>query len=89
MKPAPKTNSPVTVSLSAAGRGLLVFFILALALNAASLHRNNEQMPYGPLRSFWVSVSAPADKAARALRLDLPRQFLTRELGDPLNKTNP
>ena len=66
--------------------GLLAFYLIALALNAASLHRNNEQMPYGPVRSFWVAVSAPVARAAVAVGLDRPRAALTRTIGDALNR---
>lgn len=67
-------------------KGLLVFYVLALALNAASLQRNNEQMPYGPVRTFWVAVSTPVARVATALGLDRPRAILTRTVGDTLNK---
>jgi len=77
---------PTGMPLGRAWRGLLAFYLLALALNAASLHRNNEQMPYGPLRSFWVAVSAPAARIAVATGLDRPRAFLTRTIGDALNR---
>lgn len=66
--------------------GLLAFYLVALALNAASLHRNNEHMPYGPVRSFWVAVSAPVARAAAAVGLDRPRATLTRTIGDALNR---
>lgn len=71
--------------LARAWRGLLVFYALALALNAVSLHRNNEHMPYGPVRSFWVAVSAPAARLAEALGLDRPRELLARTAGAALN----
>ena len=67
-------------------RGLLVFYALALALNAGSLHRNNEQLPYGPVRSFWVGGSAPVARAAATLGLDRPRDLLAGTLGAVLNK---
>ena len=67
-------------------KGLLAFYLLALALNAVSLQRNNEQMPYGPVRSFWVAVSAPVARAAAAVGLDRPRAALTRTVGDVLNR---
>lgn len=74
------------VSLGSVWRGLLVFYALALALNAVSLHLNNEHMPYGPVRSFWVAVSRPVAQACAALRLDRPREWLSRGAGDALNK---
>ena len=91
MKPTLKSDAPVKlppghVSLGSVWRGLLVFYALALALNAASLHRNNEQMPYGPVRSFWVSVSRPVAGECAALRLDRPREWLSRNAGDALNE---
>jgi hypothetical protein len=63
-----------------------VFYALALALNAVSLHRNNEHLPYGPVRSFWVAASAPVARLAGALGLDRPREFLARTAGAALNK---
>jgi hypothetical protein len=82
----PAGAPPPGLSLGRAWRGLLAFYLVALALNAVSLHRNNEQMPYGPLRSFWVAVSAPAARIAAATGLDRPREFLTRTIGDSLNR---
>lgn len=82
-----KTESPRTgVPLAKAWYGLGVFYLVALALNAASLHRNNEHMPYGEVRSFWVSVSAPVRGATVALGLDRPREFLARTVGTALNE---
>ena len=82
-----KTEPPRTgVPLAKAWYGLWVFFLVALALNAASLHRNNEHMPYGSMRSFWVAVSAPVSGATVALGLDRPREFLTRTAGTALNE---
>lgn len=66
--------------------GLLTFYLVALALNAASLHRNNEHMPYGPVRSFWVAVSAPLARVTTAVGLDRSRATLTRTIGDALNR---
>lgn len=66
--------------------GLLAFYLVALALNAVSLHRNNEHMPYGPVRSFWVAISAPVARAAAAVGLDRPRETLTQTFGDALNR---
>ena len=74
------------VPLAKVGRGLLVFYLLALALNAASLHRNNEHMPYGSVRSFWVAVSAPLARAAVSLGLDRPREQVARTAGAALNQ---
>ena len=82
----PAGAPPPGMPLGRAWRGLLAFYLVALALNAVSLHRNNEQMPYGPLRSFWVAVSAPAARIAVATGLDRPRAFLTRTIGDALNR---
>ena len=82
-----KTEPPRTgVPLAKAWYGLWVFFLVALALNAASLHRNNEHMPYGSVRSFWVAVSAPVRGATVALGLDRPREFLAQAAGAALNE---
>ena len=82
---APCRPGPVGFPLAAVWRGLLVFYALALALNAGSLHRNNEHMPYGPVRSFWVAVSAPVAKGCGALGFDRPRAVLERTAGAALN----
>jgi hypothetical protein len=65
--------------------GLMVFYAVALALNAVSLHRNNEHMPYGPVRSFWVAVSEPIAKVAAAQGWNRPRDALARTAGAALN----
>ncbi len=74
------------MTLKKAWCGIWVFYLLALALNAASLHRNNEHMPYGPVRSFWVAVSAPIRAAAVALGADRPREGVARTVGKALNE---
>ena len=74
------------VPLGKAWRGLLAFYAVALALNAVPLHRNNERMPYGAVRSFWVAASAPAARVCRAMGLDGPRAFLERTAGAALNE---
>ena len=74
------------ISLRRTWAGLLAFYALALALNATSLHRNNEHMPYGTLRSFWVAVSAPAARVASACGLNRPRALLAETLGAALNE---
>lgn len=79
-------SRPGTVPLRKAWTGLLVFYGVALALNAASLHRNNEILPYGPVRSFWLAASGPVAQAAAALRLDRPREYLARTLGRAVNE---
>ena len=66
-------------------RGLLVFYLMALALNAASLHRNNEHLPYGPIRSFWVAVSAPIARGTVSLQLNRPREWVADTVGKALN----
>lgn len=73
------------VSLQVVRTGVLVFYMLVLALNAVSLHRNNEYMPYGPTRTFWVAVSRPLARACEVLRLDRPRDWVTRSAGAALN----
>ncbi|NCA82208.1 MAG: hypothetical protein EOM72_05625 [Opitutae bacterium] len=74
------------VPLRRARGGLLAFYALVLALNAGSLHRNNEIMPYGPVRSFWLAASGPVAAACAALKLDRPRAFLARTAGKALNE---
>ena len=87
-EPEKAGRSPIvaTISLRRVGPGLLVFYILALALNAASLHRNNEHLPYGPVRTFWVAVSGPVAKGCIALGLDRPREFVAAKVGRALNQ---
>ena len=67
-------------------RGLVVFYLVALALNAVSLHRNNERMPYGPIRTFWVAVSAPAAGWAQRAGLERFRDGVAGTLGKALNR---
>ncbi len=74
------------VPLAKVVRGLLVFYLIALALNAASLHRNNEHLPYGPIRSFWITVSAPIARVAVILHLDRPREWVADTVGKALNQ---
>lgn len=74
------------VPLQRAWTALLVFYVVALALNAASLHRNNERLPYGPVRSFWVAVSEPIRAVSHALHADRPRAVLEKTVGAALNQ---
>ena len=74
------------VPLAKVVRGLVVFYVIALALNATSLHRNNEHLPYGPVRSFWVAVSAPISQAALFLHVDRPREWVANTVGAALNQ---
>ena len=74
------------VPLTHAWTALLVFYVVALALNAAALHRNNERLPYGPVRSFWVAVFAPFCAVFQALHADRPRAVLEKTVGASLNK---
>ncbi len=89
-QPNPTVSEPgprsVGVPVRNVRTGLLVFYALALALNGISLHQNNERLPYGPVRSFWVAASAPVAKACAALGLDRPRDVLARTVGKALNK---
>ncbi|MBP7275858.1 MAG: hypothetical protein KBA51_06625 [Kiritimatiellae bacterium] len=73
------------VSLRRVRIGLLAFYLLVFALNAASLHRNNEHMPFGPLRTFWISISRPFARACVVLGLDRPRDWVSRTAGSALN----
>lgn len=73
-------------SLGEVRLGLVVFYVAALALNAVWLHRNNERMPYGPLRTFWVAVSAPAAGWAQRAGLDRFRDGVAGTLGQALNR---
>ncbi len=72
-------------SLKRVCTGLLVFYGVALAINAGSLHANNVRLPYGPARSFWMTLSAPVAQAFATLRFDRPRAWLEQRLGAPLN----
>jgi hypothetical protein len=81
-----ESGSRAAMPLTRVWRGLLVFYALALALNAVSLHRNNEYLPYGPVRTFWVAVSAPVARLAAAAGFERPREFLARTAGAALNK---
>ncbi len=81
-EPAPVSR---TTSLARVWRGLLVFYALALALNGVALHGNNEKLPYGPVRSFWVAVSAPVGHACSALKLDALRSWVAGTVGSAVN----
>lgn len=83
---ARKENESAGTSLGHAWRGLVVFYLVAFALNAVSLHRNNEHMPYGPVRTFWVSASAPFASAASQMHLDGARNWMAGTWGKFLNK---
>lgn len=72
-------------SLKRVCTGLLVFYGVALAFNAGALHANNVRLPYGPSRSFWMTLSAPVAQVFAALRFDRPRAWLEQRLGGPLN----
>ena len=74
------------IPLRRAWGGVLAFYAVALALNAAALHRNNEIMPYGPVRSFWLAVSGPVAQVCSALHFDRPRAFVARTAGKALNE---
>ena len=62
-----------------------VFYALVLALNAVALHESIERQPFGPARTFWLSVTGPPAAASRALRLDRPREFVNKTLGSRIN----
>jgi hypothetical protein len=79
-------EKPVGMPLKKAWGGVVLFYAVALALNAAALHRNNEILSYGPVRSFWLAVSGPAAKTCAALGFDRPRAFWTRTAGKALNE---
>ncbi|NLB65234.1 MAG: hypothetical protein GX803_02035 [Lentisphaerae bacterium] len=86
---APDPRSPhTTLPLRTTWRGLLIFYVLALALNASSLHGNNENMPYGAVRSFRLTISSPIHRATHRWQLDRPREFLNATLGGILNRTD-
>ena len=65
--------------------GVIVFYALVLALNAVALHESIERQPYGPARTFWLSVTGPPASASRALRLDRPRAYVRKTLGASIN----
>ncbi|NLG35464.1 MAG: hypothetical protein GX548_08945 [Lentisphaerae bacterium] len=75
-----------TVCVGQAWTGLLVFYAVAWMLNAAALHRNNEHLPFGPVRTFWVTVSEPAARMSTALGLDRIREGLARTAGAAVNQ---
>ena len=64
---------------------VMVFYAVLLALNAAALHESVQRQPFGPARTFWLSVTGPMAGASRALRLDRPRQFIHHTLGEALD----
>ena len=73
------------VSLRKAVGSMAAFYLLALALNGAQLHQNNDYLPYGGTRTFWMAVSAPVSAVCTRLHLDVPRRWLHTHLGIPLN----
>jgi len=72
--------------LKKVGGGVVLFYAVALALNGAALHRNNEIMPYGPVRTFWLAASGPVANICTALHFDHPRAWLARTAGKALNE---
>ena len=67
-------------------RGVLVFYACALLLNASSLHDGSQLLPFGRARRFWMQVSAPIARVAGKAGLDVPRNWLRKQLGAPLNR---
>ena len=81
-----KDSGGWVVSLKQAWAGLLVFYVVALGLNAVSLHQNNERMPYGGVRTFWMAVSGPVAKASEAAGLERFRGWVAERWGEELNR---
>lgn len=81
--PAPLPEGTTTVRQ--AWIGLLVFAAVALALNAASLHRTAEHLPYGGKRSALLRLTTPVANAATTAGLQRLRDGLRKHLGAPLN----
>ncbi len=79
-------EKPAGTSLKKTWGGVALFYAVALALNAAALHRNNEIMPYGPVRSFWLAASGPVAQACTALGFDRPRTWLAQTAGQALKE---
>lgn len=79
-------EKPAGTSLKKAWGGVALFYAVAFALNAAALHRNNEIMPYGPVRSFWLAASGPVARACTALGFDRPRTWLAQTAGQALKE---
>jgi hypothetical protein len=71
--------------LRKAFHAIIVFYIIALALNIAEMHAAIERQPFGPARTFWLTITTPIASGARTLRLDQPRAYLRRQLGAKIN----
>ena len=79
------TSSIGGVPLAKAAASVFVFYALALALNGTQLHRNNELLPYGGVRTFWVKVTTPINTVCSRLHLDAPRHYMQSHWGARLN----
>lgn len=72
------------VKPSRALAGLLAFYLLALLLNAPALEKELSLLEYGTRRDWALTLISPAVKASSALRLDQPRCYLEKWLGEYL-----
>ena len=59
-------------------RGMAIFAVIALLLNADAIHRGADRMAYGRARNAALMLSGPLANLARTLRLHLPRQWIEK-----------
>ncbi len=70
------------VSVRSALQAVFVFYIAAALLNGRHMYEAASRRPYGPARTFWVSVTKPIARVTVALGLDRVRAFF-----EPLQDT--
>lgn len=63
---------------------VMIFYVVAGALNGHHLHEAASRRAYGPGRTFWMTVTAPLDRISQAAGLYRFRQFF-----EPVLENNP
>lgn len=57
------------VPLRSCVAGVLVFYLLAGALNGHALHESASRREFGPARTAWMTLTAPLSRISRATGL--------------------
>jgi len=71
-----RARSGQGIRLSRTILAVALFFLVSLLLNGEALHRNADQMPYGPVRQISLRLTAPLRAVSRASRLPLLRAWI-------------